>query len=457
MRKIGKVGILILTLVFCFSYASAQQPTSRESLAQYLLWVAQNELGVATFSIGTMLYVIENGYYPELTPGQKGALKKVLEETKASLASELDKHSTYHSAEQIEATIEEETKQFEGIGVVVGIPDAQKTQEKFERLIRQEILKFKFDDPDKKFVKAAIEWITKTNTEAAELYKKITKGIIPPEGLLINEIIPGGAAVEYGIKKGWLIKTVDGKTLQGMELKKAIELIKGPAGTKVELSLFPPVGDNTAHPYVIKVIRKNVKRHYISYNMAAPKTGYLKIPDFYESVSQDFKTAITDLKSRGAEKLIIDLRNNPGGLLDMAGKILDILSPAGRIEIYAKYRGGKINLYLSPPKTESQPKEKIVILINKNSASASELMAISLQEQKVATIIGEQSFGKGSIQTIIPLPDGSVFRLTIGRYYSPVNDICVDEKGVTPDIQITDDPTTPQDEVLKRAIQELSK
>ncbi len=457
MRKIGKVvGVLILTFVFCFSYASAQQPAIEKAAEQFSAWTAQNELGVATFSVGTMLYLIENGFYQELTPDQKEALKKVLEETKALLALELDKHSAYHNAEEIKGLKEEQQKNFEGIGIALKIPDAKKMQEKFETILKLEIPKFKFDDPDRKFIKSAIEWVTKINPEAAGLYRKISKGIIPPKGLLIHEIMSGGAAETAGIKKGWFIKAADGKPLEGMELKKAIGLIKGPAGTKVELLLYPPIGDNSSRPYVINVTRKSVKRHYISYDMAAPKIGYLKIPDFYDGVKQDFKTAVADLKNRSAEQLIIDLRNNPGGFLHMAAGILETLLPAGRIGIYAKYRGGKVDSYYSPPEPKIF-KGKIAVLINGHSASASELVTISLKEHDMAIVIGETSYGKGSIQTILSLPDGSALRLTIGHYYSPVNDECVDGKGVTPDIQITDNPDTPEDEVLEKAIEELSK
>ncbi len=463
MKKNGfKSIVLILAFVFCFSfsfsYASAQTPEEQARFEQYLMWMTQNELGVAAFSVGTMLYVIENGYYQELTPGQKEALKKVLEETKASLASELDKHSAYHDAKQIKAIIEEGEKQFEGIGVTIGIPGVKKAYEKFETILKREIPRFNFDDPDQKFVKAAIEWITKTNPEAAELYRKISKGIIPAEGLLINEIMLGGGAETAGIKKGWFIKSVGGKPLEGMEMEKAIGLMKGPAGTEVELLLSPPTDDNTSQPYTIAVVRKsiNVNRHYISYDMVAPKIGYLKIPDFYDGVNQDFKTAVIDLKSRGAERLIIDLRNNPGGLVHMATNILEVLLPAGRVEIYTKHRDDPPEYFVSSQKPKIF-KGKIAILINGYSASASELVTISLKEHGVAIVIGETSYGKGSIQIVLPLPDDSALRLTIGRYYSPINGECVDGKGVTPDIQISDNLNTPQDEVVERAVEELSK
>jgi carboxyl-terminal processing protease len=141
----------------------------------------------------------------------------------------------------------------------------------------------------------------------------------------------------------------------------------------------------------------------------------------------------------------------------MTDKILEVLVPAGRIEIYAKYRNGNLEPYWSPPENVI-PKVfsgKIVVLINENSASASELVAISLKEQLEAKIIGRKSFGKGTIQTVFPLPDGSALRLTTGHYLSPVSGEDIDGKGVIPDIEITDNPDTPQDEVIIKAIEIL--
>jgi len=273
-------------------------------------------------------------------------------------------------------------------------------------------------------------------------------------------VIAKGPAEKSGVKKGWLIIKIDDKKIEGMAMKDAVKLIKGPSGTKVRLTLVPPKSERIRTPIEAEITRGVIQTSIISSaRMLNGETGYIRFTDFYEGVDKDFKNNVAFLKSRGMKSLIIDLRDNPGGLLHIAHRILEVLVPAGRIAIYAKYRNGNLEPHWSPPENVI-PKVfsgKIAVLINENSASASELVTISLKEQIGAVVIGQKSYGKASIQVIKALPDGSGLRLTIGHYLSPVSGEDIHDKGVIPDIEISDDPDTPDDEVILKAIKKLNK
>ena len=457
--KAGFKAILIIFLsLFLLSspITLANQDSGNPSFEEWL----KTPLGLKAMSFTKTLFLADTIYYQPLTPEQTEAIKKIQGESLSEIVGVLDKHSRYHGVEEWEEIKESLEGKFEGVGLRLSIPDLSKLQEKLMAIVREKIPSLNSEILNPEFIKAVYKWITEINPEAKKLYDRITQGIIPESGLLIDGVIAKGPAEKSGIKKGWLIIKIDDKKIEGMAMKDAVKLIKGPSGTKVRLTLVPPKSERIRTPIEAEITRGVIQTSIISSaRMLNGETGYIRFTDFYEGVDKDFKNNVAFLKSRGMKSLIIDLRDNPGGLLHMAHRILEVLVPAGRIAIYAKYRDSNLEPYWSLPENVI-PKVfsgKIAVLINENSASASELVTISLKEQIGAVVIGQKSYGKASIQVIKALPDGSGLRLTIGHYLSPVSGEDIHAKGVIPDIEISDDPDTPEDEVILKAIKKLNK
>ena len=390
-----------------------------------------------SYTYGEVLYRIENEHFEKLTPDQIKAIREIQEESLSAIVSKLDKHSHYHKAEQWKKIQENSQGEFGGVGLTLTVPGLSKLNEKLTAIIKEKMPEFGSEEsknPD--FLKAIYKWIGEINPEAKELFRRIKEGIIPKEGILIEEV--------------------------GMALKDAIKLIKGPSGTKVKLTLAPPGKKrNKTAIKETEITREIIETSVITIEKAiSDKIGYIKFGGFYEGVGEDFKNSLLRLKISGDGKLILDLRSNPGGRLDEAGKVLGALLPEGRIAIYILERNGELTPLYSLPQSKTAKifSGKIVVLINENSASASELVAISLKEQVRAVIIGKKSYGKSSIQSLFILSDDSCLRLTTSHYLSPVFREDIEKKGgIIPDIEIGDDPNTPEDEVLEKAIEILKK
>jgi len=415
------------------------------------------------YTYSEVLYHIENEHFGKLTPDQIKAIREIQEESLSAIVSELDKHSRYHKSEQWKEIQENSRSKFGGVGLTLDVPDLSKLDEKLTAIVKEKIPGFGSEEsknPD--FLKAIYKWIGEINPEAKELSRRIKERIIPKKGILIEEVASGGPAEKAGLKKGWYITKIDGKRTEGMALKDAIKLIKGPSGTKVKLTLAPPGKKrNKTAIKETEITREIIETSVITIEKAiSDKIGYIKFGGFYEGVGEDFKNSLLRLKISGDGKLILDLRSNPGGRLDEAGKVLGALLPEGRIAIYILERNGELTPLYSLPQSKTAKifSGKIVVLINENSASASELVAISLKEQVRAVIIGKKSYGKSSIQSLFILSDDSCLRLTTSHYLSPVFREDIEKKGgIIPDIEIGDDPNTPEDEVLEKAIEILKK
>jgi len=416
-----------------------------------------------SYTYGEVLYRIENEHFEKLTPDQIKAIREIQEESLSAIVSKLDKHSHYHKAEQWKKIQENSQGEFGGVGLTLTVPGLSKLNEKLTAIIKEKMPEFGSEEsknPD--FLKAIYKWIGEINPEAKELFRRIKEGIIPKEGILIEEVASGKPAEKAGLKKGWYITKIDGKRTEGMALNDAIKLIKGPSGTKVKLTLAPPGKKrNKTAIKETEITREIIETSVITIEKAiSDKIGYIKFGGFYEGVGEDFKNSLLRLKISGDGKLILDLRSNPGGRLDEAGKVLGALLPEGRIAIYILERNGELTPLYSLPQSKTAKifSGKIVVLINENSASASELVAISLKEQVRAVIIGKKSYGKSSIQSLFILSDDSCLRLTTSHYLSPVFREDIEKKGgIIPDIEIGDDPNTPEDEVLEKAIEILKK
>jgi carboxyl-terminal processing protease len=243
-------------------------------------------------------------------------------------------------------------------------------------------------------------------------------------------------ASRAGIQSGDMILQVNGKSTKDMTLFDAVKILRGPEGTKVTLTImrkgFPEPKDFTLTRAVIPI-------RSIRSKMLEDGYGYIKITQFIESTHKDLVKALTNLEGKkGLKGLILDLRNNPGGLLDQAVKVADEFLDSGMI-VYTEGRveGQKMKFFAK--KNAKEHSYPIITLVNGGSASASEIVAGAFQDHGRAVILGSQTFGKGSVQTIIPLEDGSALRLTTARYYTP-RGRSIQAQGISPDIAVADLP-----------------
>jgi carboxyl-terminal processing protease len=179
--------------------------------------------------------------------------------------------------------------------------------------------------------------------------------------------------------------------------------------------------------------------------------GYIKLSQFNENVSVQVERALKELASQRVKGVILDLRNDPGGLLSEAVNVADLFLPEGRLVVYTRSRNGETQKYFARRKPVVPDELPVIVLINKGSASASEIVAGALQDYKRAVILGEKSFGKASVQNIIPLEDGSALKLTVAHYYTPLGRL-IHNKGIVPDVQVAMDEN--QEEALQEAIRQ---
>ena len=237
-----------------------------------------------------------------------------------------------------------------------------------------------------------------------------------------------------GIKAGDKIIKIDGVPTKGMTLMEAVKKLRGPKGTKVTITI---VREGVEKPFDVTIVRDIIKVKSVTYKMLDEKNGigYIKIKQFQEKTTQELTKAFNNLYKKGMRALILDLRNNPGGLLVQAVSVADKFLSGGKLIVYTKGKGATENLRYFSHDRGTFPQIPMVILVNAGSASASEIVTGALKAHKRAVVIGEKTFGKGSVQTIFPLSDGSALKLTTAYYYTP-DHICIEEKGITPDIVI---------------------
>jgi carboxyl-terminal processing protease len=249
--------------------------------------------------------------------------------------------------------------------------------------------------------------------------------------LTIVSPIEGTPADKAGLKAGDLILKIDGKTTKNMSLIEAVKKLRGPRGTKVTISILR---EGWSEIKDFALVRDVIPIHSVKHKTLEEGYGYARIINFQDKTSQDLKSALDDLEQQNKplKGLILDLRNNPGGLLDQAVRVADEFIEEG-IVVYTDGRIKSQNVRFTAHKGEKPRPYPIIVLVNEGSASASEIVAGALQDHKKAIILGAQTFGKGSVQTVFPLEDGSGLRLTTARYYTP-GGRSIQAKGITPDI-----------------------
>ena len=304
---------------------------------------------------------------------------------------------------------------------------------------------------DKKLVESAINGMLTSldphssylNADAAKDMRVQTKGEFGGLGIEVtmeNELVKVISPIEdtpaarAGVLAGDLIAEIDGEEVRGLTLEEAVEKMRGLVNTPIDLTI---VREGATEPIKLTIIRDTIKVRAVRHRVKND-VGYIKINSFTEKTYGDLQAAIESIKSQapngGIKGYVLDLRLNPGGLLDQAVSVSDAFLDRGEI---VSTRGR------DPEKTErydSRPGDLIdgkplVVLVNGGSASASEIVAGALQDHRRATVVGTQSFGKGSVQSVIPLPEQGALKLTTALYYTPAG-TSIQGKGISPDIKV---------------------
>ncbi len=241
-------------------------------------------------------------------------------------------------------------------------------------------------------------------------------------------------AERVGVKAGDYIVKINDSQVQGKTLSQAVELMRGPVGSKIEITVRR-IGIKKA--IIFNITREIIEVKSVKSKIIDENVGYIRLTSFNENSSNQVKEKIKEFKKdKNIEKYILDLRNNPGGLLTQAIKISDFFLDNGEI-VSTKGRKIRENKKWFAKKGDLINGETLVVLINYGSASASEIVAGALQDHKRAILIGENSYGKGSVQSIIPLENNGAIRLTISKYYLPSGK-SISDIGITPDIEIAE-------------------
>jgi len=314
---------------------------------------------------------IKGAYVEEVSDSE------LLESAIKGMLSDLDPHSTYLAPKDYEELEESTSGEFGGLGIEVGMENG--------------------------FVK-----------------------VISP--------IDDTPAQKAGVQAGDLIIKLDEKPVKGMSLEEAVNLMRGKPGTVLTLTIMR---DGQSAPIEIDVTRNIIKVTSVKSRMLESGYGYVRITQFQAETGRQFRQALSNLEEdfgSDLKGLVIDLRNNPGGVLQAAVEASDALLDSGLI-VYTEGRIQSSRLRFSAKKGDLMEGTPIVVLINGGSASASEILAGALQDHKRAVVMGTQSFGKGSVQTIIPLDETHAIKMTTARYFTP-DGRSIQAKGITPDIEV---------------------
>jgi len=278
-------------------------------------------------------------------------------------------------------------------------------------------------------------------TAAADFMKSLSgefSGIGAEIGVKNNQLvvvapIANTPAAKAGLRPGDKILAIDKIDTAGMDASAAVEKIRGEAGTTVVLTISR---DGWTKAEEISIVRAKISVPAVSWEEKPGSVAYVRIMQFNDDTTPMFTKAVKQIKNKGINKMILDLRNNPGGYLDGAIEMVSEWVSEGKI-VSEKFSDGKMNdqMALGNPKLGGF---KTIVLVNGGSASASEIVAGALQDYQKATIVGEKTFGKGSVQDYEPFSDGSALKITVAAWYTPKGK-CINELGITPDVEVKED------------------
>jgi carboxyl-terminal processing protease len=331
---------------------------------------------------------------------------------KGMIAALDDPYSAYLTSEEFQATLQGISGQFEGIGAEIGTQNA-----------------------------------TGATTDCATLGPDCHLVIISP--------IDGSPAQKAGVKAGDVVTNVDGSGVDGLTVDAARDKIRGKKGTNVVLTV---TRKGEPSPLRLTITRDViVQKEVVTKDLAGGTIGYIDLTGFSDNAATALHQAVEDELRKGERHLILDLRGNPGGFVTAARSIASEFIGSGTIFWQEDAQGNKSATEAKSGGAATDPSIKLVVLIDKGSASASEIVAGALRDTHRATLIGETSFGKGTVQEWTPLEGAGGFKLTIARWLTP-NQEWIHHKGINPDIAVTVPPNLPagEDPVLDRAVQVLS-
>ncbi|MDO4555055.1 MAG: S41 family peptidase [Lachnospiraceae bacterium] len=285
-------------------------------------------------------------------------------------------------------------------------------------------------------------------------------GVVVSQNIQTNEVtvtrvFDDGPAAQAGVQQYDVIRKVDGTSVANMELSEVVDLIRTGSSETVELTLY-----RDGEEVVVNSKRSDVEAQMVDYEMLDDGIGYIALYEFIETTYDQFHNAYADLESQGMKSLIIDLRSNPGGLLEQVQKVSDDLIPAGSVIVSTEDKQG--NKEYLKAETDSEITIPLVVLVDGYSASASEILAGVIKDYKIGTLLGQKTYGKGIVQRIFPLSDGSAVKLTISKYFTPNGDY-IHDKGIEPDIEMEENyiakngDTLADDTWVQEAIKELKK
>ncbi len=267
-------------------------------------------------------------------------------------------------------------------------------------------------------------------TQTSGIYGGIGIVVTPGEDGFVTVVSPieGTPGERAGLLPGDKIISVDGVAISGDKLDSAVELMKGEVNTEVKLSILR---QEKSEPFDVNIMREEIRLETVRSEVIENNIGYIRISNFDEKTAQDFETELNNLKNKGIDGLVLDLRNNPGGLLDQCVEIADMLLGEQTI-VYTEDRNGNREIQKSDKNQFELP---LAVLVNEGSASASEILSGAIKDGNRGKIIGTTTFGKGLVQQVRPFNDGTGFKFTISEYFTP-NGINIHGTGIEPDITV---------------------
>ena len=257
--------------------------------------------------------------------------------------------------------------------------------------------------------------------------------------LIVVSPLEDSPASRAGIEPGDEIVSVDGEPLNGRSLPAAVRRMRGPPASEVRLGILR---EGWPAPRIFTLTRALVHIRSVKARLFEGGWGYVRLSAFHEETSQELERVLTRLRKSGAKGLILDLRNNPGGLLVQAVRAAEQFLPEGSMVVFTRGRHRGQAMHFRTHSDGRWTRQPMVVLTNRGSASASEIVAGALQDLDRALVIGAATFGKGSVQTILPLSHGAGIRLTTAKYYTPLGRE-IDQKGVSPDLEVADRAAVP--------------
>jgi len=264
----------------------------------------------------------------------------------------------------------------------------------------------------------------------------------------VVEVYEGSPAARAGLERGDIVISVDGHLGTDESLDDFVQRIRGEEGTSIEM-----VYKRDDQEHTIEITREEVIVPSVSHRMLDDKIGYIRISSFVNGTQKDFEDALADLQSQGMQGIVFDMRDNGGGMVDSVVAILDDILPAGTV-VYTMDKSGKREDYTSDDAKKIDI--PVTVLVNENTASAAEIFTGAIRDFNYGTIIGTNTFGKGIVQSTVPLSDGSAVKITVATYYTPSGE-CIHEKGIKPDIELefsyADENPTEYDELKDNQVQ----